>query len=111
MSRGVSKELEWEIRFVLTELVNGRLGAMEYTLANTEPLRRDAINYLADIDALRDEGVGNYRLTAYGREYWEKLTSPRWHWFRRSWFPASVAAGTILFSGVSAAVNIANLVA
>ena len=38
------------------------------------------------------------RVTALDRDYCEKLTAPRWYWFRRNWFPASVAAGTILFS-------------
>ena len=50
------------------------------------------------------------RVTALGRDYWEKLTAPRWYWFRRNWFPASVATGTVLFSLVGAAANIVNLV-
>ena len=51
-----------------------------------------------------------YRLTAYGREYWDQLNAPRRYWFRRNWFAASVAGATIVAASASAGANIANLV-
>ena len=111
MVKGVSKELENEVRSVLAEMVKGKPGVRMITLARTDALRRDAMGHLADKMALENSGNGSYRLTAFGREYWEKLNAPRWYWFRQNWFPASVAAGTILFSAASAAANIVNLVA
>ena len=111
MSRGVPKELEDEIRTILGQLVNAEPGTFISTSLSTGSLEFDAMRYLEDIGAFERVGSGSFRVTANGRDYWENLTAPRWNWFRRNWFPASVAAGTILFSGVSAAVNIANLVA
>ena len=83
---------------------------MIYTNLATPHLELDAINYLRDIGALEDLGTGTYPVTAYGREHWGKLTAPRWYWFRRNWFPASVAGATILVSLVAAIANIVNLV-
>ena len=110
MPRGVSKELESEIRNLLTELVNGEPGAFIAPSMGTGPLKIDAMHYLKDIGAFEREGSGSYRVTAFGREYWEKLNAPRWYWFRRNWFPASVAGATIVAASVSAAANIVNLV-
>ena len=110
MVKGVSKELRREIRSVLGEFLNGRPNKIVSTGNWTSDMRRDAINYLADIDAIRDEGVGGYRLTALGREYWDELNAPRRYWFKQNWFPALVAFGTILFGGASAVANIVNLV-
>ena len=72
------------------------------TSMGTDRLTYDAVSYLADIGAFERTGTGTFRLTAYGRENWEQRTTPRWYWFRYNWFPASVAAGTILFAGVVA---------
>ena len=81
------------------------------THMNMDRLEREAINYLHDIGALEELASGStYRVSAYGREYWEKLTAPRWYWFSRNWFPASVAGATILASLVAAAASIVNLV-
>ena len=110
MSRGLSKQLEDMVRSKLGELVNGKPGSMVFTPVNTDPLERDAINYLEDIGAFEHLGTGSFRVTAQGRGYWEKLNAPRWYWFRQNWFPASVAAGTILFSAAAATANILNLV-
>ncbi|MYC37872.1 MAG: hypothetical protein F4X66_13315 [Chloroflexi bacterium] len=110
MARGVSKELESEIHRTLEQYVNAEPGTFATTPLTTDRLTLDAVHYLADIGAFERIGTGSYRLTAQGREYWEQRTSPRWYWFRRNWFPASVAAGTILFSGAAAAANIVNLV-
>ncbi len=82
---------------------------MIFISLGTPSLEREATNYLHDIGAFENLGHGNYRVTAYGREYWEKLTAPRWYWFRRNWFAASVAAATILVSVVAAVANIVNL--
>ena len=66
MVKGVSKELRREIRSVLGEFLNGPPNNIVSTGNWTSDLRRDAINYLADINAIRVEGVGDYRLTALG---------------------------------------------
>ena len=110
MARGVSKELEDMIRSKLNGLVNGGPGSMTSTNFGTDPLEGDAINYLADFGAFERVGTGSFRLTACGREYWDRLNAPRWYWFRRNWFPASVAGATIVAASVSAGANIANLI-
>lgn len=110
MSRGVSKELENEIHRTLEEYVNAKPGSYATTPISTDRLTLDAVHYLADIGAFEKIGTGSYRLTAYGREYWEKLTAPRWYWFRQNAFAASVAFATILFAGASTVVNVVNLV-
>ena len=110
MAKGISNELENMIRSELSDLVHGGLGSMAITHLNTDPLERDAIEYLVDIGAFENVGTGSFRLTAYGRDYWEKLNAPRWYWFRRNWFAASVAGATIVAASVSAAANIANLI-
>ena len=110
MSRGVSKELENEIRKNLGQLINAEPGSFISVSLSSDLLEMDAMQYLADIGAFQQTGAGSFRLTAQGRDYWEKLNAPRWYWFRRNWFPASVAAGTILFSAAAAAANIVNLV-
>ena len=111
MAKGVSKELKKEIRSVLDEALNLPPNRPILLLNNTPDIKSDAINFLADLDVLRDETQGgNYRLTARGRDYWDELIAPRWYWFRRNWFPASVAGATIVAASVSAAANIVNLV-
>ena len=110
MVKGVSKELENEVRSVLAVMVNMEPGVRMITHARTDALRRDAIGHLADKMALENSGSGSYRLTAFGREYWDQLNAPRWYWLRRNWFAASVAGATIVAASVSAGANIANLV-
>ena len=110
MASGVSKELEVLIRSKLRDLVNGEPGSMAFIHYGTHPLEADAISYLADIGAFERVGTGSFRDTARGREYWDQLNAPRWYWFRRNWFAASVAGATIVAASVSAAANIANLV-
>ncbi len=110
MDKGVSKELENMIRSELSDLVNGGPGSIVFTHLNIDPLERDAIQYLVDIGAFENVGTGSFRLTAQGRAYWEQLQAPRWYWFRRNWFAASVAGATILAASVSAAANILNIV-
>ena len=109
MDRGVSKELEREIRDTLELFIEAKPGYRFQVSGNEPGLVKDALAYLADVNVLRGS-FGEYRLTAEGRDYWEKLNAPRWYWFRRNWFAASVAAGTILFSGAATAANILNLV-
>ena len=76
---------------------------------STQP--RDAVLYLEEIGVLiREEGPGYRRLSAYGWEYWEKLTEPRRYWYRKNWFAALVAGATVLTAVVSAVANIVNLV-
>ena len=110
MGRGTSKELEDMVRSKLGDLVNGKPGSMVFTHLNIDPLERDAITYLEDIGAFENLGTGSFRVTAHGRDYWQKWNAPRWYWFRKNWFPASVAGATIVAALVSAAANIVNLV-
>ena len=110
MVSGVSKELENEIRKVLEESVNASPGSFIITTMGTELLEYDAVRYLEDIGAFEQTGSGSYRLTAYGREYWNRLTAPRRYWYRQNWFPAWVAGATVLAASASAAANIVNLV-
>ena len=106
MARGVSKELEREIRNTLELFIEANPGYVRHASGNEPGLMQEALSYMADIDVLAS-GRNYYRLTAKGREHREKLNAPRWYWFRQNWFPATVAAGTILFS--VAAANIVNL--
>ena len=111
MVRGVSKELENEIHRVLEESVNARPGNFIPNPQGIDRLRYDAILYLEDVGAFEQTRSGSFRLTAHGREYWDRLnTWTPWYWFKQNWFPAIVAAGTILFSAAAAAANIVNLV-
>ena len=111
MASGVSKQLESEIRRLLEESVNASPGNFYSGSQGLSSLTFEALRYLADIGAFERYGTGSYRLTAQGRDYWEKLnTWTPWYWFKQNWFPATVAAGTILFSAAAAAANIVNLV-
>ena len=99
MKKGVSKELRDEIQYVLSALLNAEPATSVAIVLKTPNLERDAINYLRDIRALEDTGTGSYRLTAYGREYWERITTCRlWYWFKRNAFAATVAFATIATS-------------
>lgn len=110
MARGTPKDLQNGVRKLLTQLVNAEPGSFLVTTMGTDSLEIDAMRYLEDIGAFEQTGSGSYRITAYGRDYWEKLNAPRWYWFRQNWFPASVAGATIVAASVSAAANIVNLV-
>ena len=110
MAKAVSKELRGEIRRVLEESVNENPGRFRSIGQGIDRLEYEAIHYLADIGAFEQTGSGSFRLTAYGREYWDQLNAPRWYWFRRNWFAASVAGATIVAASVSAGANIANLI-
>ena len=73
-------------------------------------LAAHAVYYLRTISVL-EQGDAQMLITARGWDYWEEpKTWAPWYWFRRNWFAASVAAGTILFSAAAAAANIVNLV-
>ena len=99
MDKGVPKELRREIRSVLAELVNGEPGGIIPMRLNMDSLRRDAINYLDDIGAFENVGTSGYRVTAFGREYWDKLnTWDPWYWFTHNVFPTTVAFATIATS-------------
>ena len=109
MAKGISRELEKEIRKTLVMLIEAKPGYRFHVSGNEPGLMKDALAYLADINVL--EGImGEFRLTAEGRDYWEQMNAPRWYWFRRNWFAASVAGATIVAASVSATANIANLV-
>ena len=110
MTRGVSKDLESEIYKILEKSVNAKLGSIVMVPLDGDRSEYAAAHHLADIGAFEQRGTGSFRLTAYGRDYWEKLNAPRWFWFRQNWFAASVAGATIVAASVSAAANIVNLI-
>ncbi len=110
MVRGLSKKLENEVRNLLTQLVNAEPGSFITSPYRNDLLVLEALRYLEDIGAFEHVGTGSFRVTAQGRELWERLNAPRWYWFRQNWFPASVAGATILAASASAAANIVNLV-
>ena len=119
MSKAMPKELKKAIREVLEEALDIEvIFTTDFTRSNLDPRKQQAADHLIDLGFLQMSGLlgrgyvtsDMLRATAHGREYWEELTAPRWYWFRHNWFPASVAAGTILFAGVAAAANIVNLV-
>ncbi len=109
MVKGVSRELEKEISKTLESLIEAKPGYRFHISGHEPGLMKDALTYLADINVLEFR-TGAFRLTAEGRDYWEKLNAPRWFWFRRNWFAASVAGATIVAASASAAANIVNLI-
>ena len=99
MVKGVSKELRAEVRNVLWELVNGEHGFRINTFVPTSLLREMAIGHLHDIGALRELEPSLFQVTAYGREYWDRINTPTpIYGFNRNWFPVIVAAATITAS-------------
>ena len=105
MSAAMSKELKGKIRNVLEDLVNGKPGAVLLITMGSDPITRDAANYLDDIGVLQ-RLEHSWRLTAYGREYWDRINTPTpLYWFKQNWFPAIVAAATILASIGGAVAN------
>ena len=112
MSKAMPKDLKDEIQRLLDECLAKGAAADFGMRYNSPPLRRAAVFFLSDKGALENavDDPTVHRLTAYGREYWEKLNAPRWYWFRRNWFAASVACATIVAALASAGANIANLV-
>ena len=111
MAKGISKELESEVRDLLGQLVYAKVpGTFLISSLGQGSLEFDAMLYLEDIGAFKRKGSAGFRITPYGREYWEKLNAPRWYWFRRNWFAALVAGATIVAASASAGPNIANLV-
>ena len=123
MSRAMPKKLRQEILDVLGELIDygphdpnelptyrGRLILDGNERTGEEGLTELAILHLEDLGAIRDHefggGTTQLRATAYGREYWEKLTAPEKDWFRSNWFAAIVAAATIAASIGAIVVNV-----
>ena len=105
MTKGVSKELRQEIHSVLEELINDGPGAFVSLSAGTKSITFDAVNFLADSGVLV-RGNSEYRLTAIGREYWDRINTPTpVYWFCQNWFPAIVAAATIAASISGAVAN------
>ena len=106
MAKGVSKELRAEYRKHLGDLIYAEPGSFITTTFGTDSLEYEAMRYLSDIGAFENAGSGSFRLTAYGREYWDQITTfPPWYWFKQNWFPATVAAATILASLTGAIAN------
>ena len=106
MTRGVSRELRREIHSVLGTLVGASPATFIVTRMDTPPLERDATNYLNDIGAFERTSAGNYRLTAFGREYWDRINRPKpINWLSQNWFPSAVALATIAASVGGIVVN------
>ena len=64
--------------------------------------------FLADLGYLMPSPTGGgYRITAQGREYWERInTWTPWYWYKTNWFPATVALATLLVGFSTVAVHI-----
>lgn len=101
MAKAMPKELTDGIKSVLDTLMEPDRGAIEilYEEMNEYPSLRTtgAVGYLEDLGVL-EPTRNRLRVTAYGREYYAKLTAPRMYWFKQNWFPAIVAAATIAAS-------------
>ena len=119
MQKRIPKQLKAEIYDVLEELVEQGVqssprshGGFIYDRADrtgNRDLAEHAVYYLRNISVLEPDR-NELLITARGWEYWEELnTWAPWYWFKKNLFPASVAFGTIVFGGASAATNILNL--
>ena len=103
MAKGVSKELEKAIREILNEGINKSQDEGSKTLALNwaQGINSQAIRYLGDrgfIDT-NEEYRDYLRITASGRDYYEKLTTfAPWYWFKQNAFAATVAFATIATS-------------
>ena len=108
MSKAMSKELKREIQKLLKSLIEESPGSRLAVAADSPPLTREAALYLEDIGALQKGNTGgSRRVTAYGRAYYEELTTfALWYWFKRNWFPAIVALATIAASVGGVVANI-----
>ena len=105
MVKGVSKELRQEIHRILEEQINGEPGTFVFLSMGTGGITFDAVHFLEDLGVLFHSNSA-YRLTAYGREYWDRMNTPApVYWFCQNWFPAVVAAATIAASVTSAVAN------
>ena len=105
MSKTMPKELNQEIRKTLETLIEGKPGTRILLTAGRSAEERDAIAYLTDIGALVNDGH-SVRVSAYGREYWERINTPTpLFWFKQNWFPATVAFMTIVASVTGAIAN------
>ena len=101
MAKAMPNQLKQEIRKVLRQLVTPQSGTEQLTRHFNEQVTNEAIEYLMDLGALMIlfPDSDYVRVTAYGREYYEKLTTfAPWHWFKQNWFAAMVAAATIAAS-------------
>ena len=87
-------ELEKAIREVLDEALDIEvMFTTNFTRSKLDPRKQQAADHLIDLGFLQMSGLlgrgyvtsDMLRATAHGREYWEKLTSPRWYWFRYNW--------------------------
>ena len=98
MPSTMSKELKQEIRRLLEEQINGEPGTVVFLSLATPPITHDAASFLGDLGVLeRQEHI--WRLTAYGREYWERINTPApLYWFKQNAFAATVAFATIATS-------------
>ena len=86
MAKGVPKELRVAHRKHLRDLVYAKPGTFIATSISTKPLDYDALQFLTDIGAFERTRTSSYRLTAYGREYWEQLMAPRRYFLQKNWF-------------------------
>ena len=86
MAKAMPNQLKQEIRKVLRQLVAPQSGTEPLTRQFNEQLTNEAIEYLIDLGALTvfSPDSDYVRVTAYGREYYEKLTAPLWYGVKRN---------------------------
>ena len=106
MAKGKSKKLNEAIRAVLEEEIIREPDAPAKTRHSNDPLTNRANAYLIDLGVFEEivfQGdeliLSTIRITAYGREYYEKETTfAPWYWFKRNAFATTVATATIATS-------------
>ena len=116
MAKGVSKELDREIRLFLGKMIDMEPGSNAIPLPRGKAIANEAIKYLTDLGVLellpgnsRFHIPATVRVTAYGREYYERLTTfAPWYWFKQNWFGAIVALATVAASVGGIVANVLN---
>ncbi len=94
MSIGVPKELKEDCKTLLLDglILEGLIREPVRADLQWSNSQRTAIGFLTYKGGVEEIETGHYRITAVGREYADELFAPRGFWFRRNWFPATVAA-------------------
>ena len=115
MAKGMSKELDREIRLVLGKFLSFSLGTEGYPRRPDNPREREAIEYLIDVRALEAltnatfdniRAFDTVRITAYGREYYKKLTAPLRYWLMKNWFRIAGLAVTLIIGLTAIIANV-----
>ena len=106
----MQKDLRDEINRILKLFAEWKPESSREVYLGDHDLAEQAMQFLQDFDLMefRETGVvTNVRLTAQGHAYWEEInTFAPWYWFKKNFFPATVAFATLAVSISSIAFNI-----